>query len=65
MTAFLVSCMEQACRQRNSHERLVLACAVVQKLSKWMLQVEMCPRYLTTEQATSMNTLANEQLAHV
>ncbi len=62
MTAFLVACMEQACLQRNSHERLVLACAVVQKLSKWLLQVEICPRYLTTEQATYMNALANEQL---
>ena len=66
MTAYLAVAMKQQALQMNQGERpsrFVLGAAVCKKLSQWLLQVEMCPRKLTQEQANHMNTLAFEYLS--
>ena len=65
MTSFLATCLEQACLRFTADQRpqrLVLASAVMNKLSRWLLTVEMAPRYLLQEQADHMYNLAFEYL---
>ena len=62
MTAFLATCMEDGCRKANPTPRFVLASGVMRKLSQWLLEVEMCPRYLSRQQAQYMYDLAIEYL---
>ena len=63
MTAFLATCLEQACAGFAVDAvppRLALAAAALKKLSQWLLAVEQAPRYLSQEEADHMNNLGNE-----
>ncbi len=65
MTAFLAVCLQEACTKYSDPipGRLALACAAVQKLSEWLLLLEMTKRYMSQTEADNIYKLANEWLS--
>ena len=60
MTSFLAVCLQEACDKVEESERshrLVLACASLQKLSEWLLVIEMTKRYMTQKEADDIYNL--------
>ena len=64
MTAFLAVCLREACTKYSDPipGRLALACAAAQKLSEWLLLLEMTKRYMSQAEADSIYKLACEWL---
>ena len=65
MVSFLDVCLRQACDQFDNATRpnsLALACAVFQKMSEWLLLIEVTPRYMSQEEADQIYKLGCEQL---
>jgi hypothetical protein len=68
LTAFLAVCLSDLCQQLPPHERdqeLVLAAAVLAKMSEWMLAVERCPRLMTVQLAANVDRVCWELPAPV
>ena len=66
MVAYLAVCLQDACASMDAPPgRLVLACAAMQKLSRWLLDVENAGRYMTAKEADDLYTLTCEHLASI
>ena len=65
MVSFLAVCLQEACNKFDNATRpnnLALACAAFQKMSEWLLLIEMTPRYMSQEEADHIYKLGCKRL---
>ena len=65
MVSFLSVCLQEACNKFDDATRpnnLALARAAFQKMSEWLLLIEMTPRYMSQEEADQIYKLGCEPL---
>ena len=63
MTSFLAVCLQEALRKFGDDERpdrLVLACGATQKLSEWLLLLEVTKRYMSQAEADNISMVGHQ-----